>query len=623
MCGIVGVVGVSAPPERRHLSLMRDALTHRGPDDAGEWWSSDGRVGLGHRRLSIIDLSAAGHQPMLASPGPRVLVFNGEIYNFSELKRVLEARGHRFRSTSDSEVLLQGYLEWGQGVVERLNGMFAFAIYDETKGILFLARDRAGEKPLFYRATVEGLTFGSELKALMRHPDVPRRWNAAALDSYLTYGYVQRDECILEGFNKLPAASTAVYDLGSGRLKVSRYWSLPEPSREPVDDEALTEELRDLLQDSVKLRMVADVPVGILLSGGVDSSLVTALAAKSGERQVRTFTVSFPEDADYDEARFASEIASACGTDHHVLEAEAASVDLLPALAAQFDEPMADSSMVPTHLVSRLIREHATVALGGDGGDELFGGYPHYRWLFQQQRVRAAIPGSLRGPLRRGIAAALPVGLKGRNFAIGALADDESRLLQINTFFDEAARDRLLPSRRDLPWERNGHRKKKQVVPDTGSLLYRATAMDFHSYLVDDILVKVDRASMMASLEVRAPWLDHRIIELAFGKVPDRLKATRSELKVLPKRLARVLLPAGFDLDRKQGFSLPLQRWFKGDWGSFMIDVVRGADDGPFRKEAVEALIRNQQRGFANTQRLFALVMFELWRREYAISPPS
>lgn len=625
MCGIVGFAAQFPMTDPHRLSAMCDSLRHRGPDDAGVWWSPDKQVGLAQRRLAIIDLSPGGHQPMSDSTDQLWITFNGEIYNYQDLRGELEARGHRFRSASDTEVILEAYRAWGLDCLSHLNGMFAFGLYDCAARRLFLARDRAGEKPLFYWHTAGKLVFASELKALMTDRALPRQLELSALDYYLAYGYVPGEMCILKGVHKLAAAHAITYDLCSDDAHIWRYWQLPEPApRVGTSTDDLSAELEHLLEDAVRRQLVADVPVGILLSGGIDSSLVTAMAARVSPRPVKTFTISFPNHSAYDEGPHARLIAQHFGTQHTELAAEPATVELLPQLARQFDEPMADSSMVPTYLVSRLIRQHATVALGGDGGDELFGGYLHYSWIQQQERMRRFAP----APLRRGLSAvahALPLGLRGRNYLIGFSTDLPRSIAHVNLYFDEGSRRGLLS-----PVYRNGARAgaspetyKVNLCSRRRTPLQQATTMDFMTYLADDILVKVDRASMLTSLEVRAPWLDYRIIEFAFGRVPDALRATARERKILPRHLAQRLLPDTFDLKRKQGFSLPLSAWFKGEWGAYMVAVLREADRDLFNPSMIQRLIAGQQRGYGNMQRLFALTMFELWRREYRVSLPS
>ena len=625
MCGIVGVAARRPWENRDRLVTMRDTMRHRGPDDAGTWWSADGCVGLAHRRLSIIDLSTNGHQPMSDADGALWLTYNGEIYNHRELRSDLEGLGYRFRTSSDTEVLLSAYRNWGLECLGRLNGMFAFALYDMHHRKLILARDRAGEKPLFYRATGDQLVFASELKAIMAEPSLGRVVDPVALQRYLAYGYVPGEACLLAGVRKLPAAHIATYDLDTGAFSCDEYWRLPEPGSRPADSpEALDAALEWALRDSVRQRLVADVPVGILLSGGVDSSLVTAMAARVSGR-VKTFTISFAGHDAYDEAEYARRVAKHFGTDHTELVAEPSTIELLPELARQYDEPLADSSMVPTYLVSRLVRRHAAVALGGDGGDELFGGYLHYSWLLRQNRLRRAVPHPLRLLMGDAAARLLPAGLRGRNYILGLSRDLPGSIAQFNSYFDAALQRQLL-----APLVASGVLSgpppevyKTSLCLPSQTVLQAATTIDFHTYLVDDILVKIDRASMLTSLEVRAPWLDHRLVELAFGRVPDELRATASERKILPRRLAARLLPRGLDLARKQGFSLPLSSWLQGQWGQYVEDVLSAADRRVFDPVVIHGLIEGQQRGYSNGQRLFALVMFELWRREYRVSLPG
>ena len=616
MCGICGVVRITGPGvDTELLRSMASTMRHRGPDDEGVWCSADRRVGLGHRRLSIIDLSPAGHQPMQEATGRLWISFNGEIYNFQELREELVKLGHAFHTATDTEVILEAYREWGLDCVKKLNGMFAFALYDLDRRRLFLARDRAGEKPLFYRYGNGTFAFASELKALMKDPDFRPVLDPAALNQFLAFAYIPGDSCILEGVRKLPQGCAMTYDLQADSVKVWPYWTLPLPvNGQPAGDEELLDELERLLLDSVRLRLIADVPVGIMLSGGLDSSLVTAMAARVSSKPVRTFNISFPGHGAFDESPFARMVAQHFGTDHVELAAEPATVDLLPELARQYDEPMADSSMVPTYLLSKLIRSDATVALGGDGGDELFGGYVHYEWVRRQDLIRRLIPSPLRDVVSA-LGHALPVGLRGRQYLIGIGRDIDWSIASANIYFDVRARQRLLASSGfsvdDFP------ERKKALLAIGHSAVQRSMAMDFRSYLVDDILVKVDRASMLASLEVRAPLLDHRIIEFAYGRVPDRLRAWRGQRKVLLRKLARRVLPSQLDITRKQGFSIPLQSWFKGDWGTFMREVLAESDPSLFDRSTISSLIKGQERGLANTHRIFALTLFELWRREY------
>ena len=619
MCGIVGAGGTTPLQDRTWLPIARDTLAHRGPDAAGEWWSRCGRVGLAHRRLSILDLSPLGHQPMHLAERGLSIVFNGEIYNFIELRRELEILGHTFRSHSDTEVLLAAYAQWGTECLAKLNGMFAFALFDAQRQQLFLARDRAGEKPLFYHLERGTLYFASELKALLSNPVLPRRVDAEALDCYLAMGFVPADRCILQGYRKLPPAHALTFNLQQGTSRVWRYWQLPEfhESVGGVDEVALLDELEALLEDAVGRQLVADVPVGILLSGGVDSSLVTAMAVRRSS-QVRTFSIGFPGHGKLDETPHARLVARHFGTQHTELMAEDATANLLPTLARQFDEPMVDSSMVPTFLVSQLVRQHCTVALGGDGGDELFGGYSHYsRLLWMQQRLKW-LPKSIRHGVAMLVERVLPPGVKGRNYLQALDVNLETGLPLLASYFDCTTRHLLM--RGHPGYSSVAEAIRAAHVPVQSDLLQRATRMDFANYLADDILVKVDRASMLNSLEIRAPLLDVRVIEFAFGKVPSYLKSTVSEKKILLKKLANRVLPSEFDRQRKQGFSIPLTEWLKaGPFRELFWDTLT-SHECMFDPKVVVGLLKGQDQGRSNGERLFALVQFELWRKTYGVS---
>jgi asparagine synthase (glutamine-hydrolysing) len=598
-------------------------MAHRGPDDAGIWWSVDGRVGLGHRRLAIIDLSPAGHQPMQDVAGLFNIVFNGEIYNYRDLRQELAAKGHTFRSQSDTEVILAAYREWGTNCLARLNGMFAFALYDATQKTLFLARDRAGEKPLFYMLADGELRFASELKGLLADPDSSRRINSEALDLYLAIGYVPGDRCMIQGMNKLAPAHALLFNLANGSMRVWRYWQLPDPptqsSADSQDGNGLLDELEALLEDSVRRQLVADVPVGVLLSGGVDSSLITAMAVRASS-QVKTFTVGFTGFGKYDETEHARLIARHFGTEHIELNAGLVSTDQLRLLARQYDEPMVDSSMIPTYLLSQLVRQHCTVALGGDGGDELFGGYAHYDRLLWKKNNIDWMPMALRRAIAHAAGGILPSGFRGRNWLQALEYDLNCGLPLIATFFDGNARRQLMRGATDAPWLLVAERIWRSRVPVTDDLLQRVTRMDFENYMAEDILVKVDRASMLNSLELRAPLLDYQIIEFAFGRVPSNMKATVSQRKILLKKLAARLLPPEFDRQRKQGFSIPLADWLKsGPWRDYFNEILLDAQC-LFDKKTVTGLFRGQDRGMNNSERLFGLVMFELWRREYRVT---
>ena len=558
---------------------------------------------------------------MMDAAGLAVIVFNGEIYNFKELRAELTGRGAKFRSASDTEVILAAYLEWGIDCLSRFSGMFAFALYDMQRQLLYLARDRAGEKPLFYRYNEGAVRFASELKAILADPSIPRHIDRSALDCYLHMGFVPGERCILEGFNKLPPAHVLEFSLTTGAIKTWRYWQPPsfdsgaDPGR--VDEHALLDELESLLQDAVRRQLVADVPIGVLLSGGVDSSIITALAAKA-VGGLKTYSIRFPGHGELDETEHARLIARHFGTEHTELEAQPGSVELLPGLARQLDEPMVDSSIVPTFLVSRLVRQHCTVALGGDGGDELFGGYRYYsRLLWMCDRLRP-LPGVLRRAVAYSGERLLPVGFAGSNLRTWLQnlgVDLSSGLPLIASYFDGRLRRELMSGQGE--WITVAESIFADRVPLDQDLLQRATRTDFANYLAEDILVKLDRASMLSSLEMRSPLLDHRVVEFAFSKVPSFFKATSQEKKILLKRLASRLLPKEFDLQRKQGFSMPLDAWlatepFNGLFKEVLLDA-----GSLFNPRIARELLNGQGYGRRNGERLFALVMFELWRKEY------
>lgn len=603
MCGIVGIAAATPVANRAWVAAGRDRLAHRGPDGAGEFWSDDGRVGFGHRRLSIVDLSPGGHQPMASADSRLVITFNGEIYNHHDLRSQLQALGHAFRTTSDTEVILAAYRQWGADMLAHLNGMFALAR---------LARDRAGEKPLFVRAVAGELRFASELKALLADTSLPRRVAPAALDCYLAMGYVPGSLCMLEGFSKLPAGHVGLFTLDDGRWQVRPYWS-PPPLAEPApaaSDAALVDELEALLQAAVQRQLQADVPVALLLSGGVDSSLITALAARSGSR-IKTFTVGFRQHARYDESSHAALIASHFGTEHTLLQAGDVSPAILAELVRQYDEPMVDSSMIPTCLVSRQITRHCKVALGGDGGDELFGGY-------HSASRTEVVP----QPLRRGVARLssrwLPAGARGRTFLDHWQADPQRELPMFAGLFDAPLRRRLM--RRHAGWQLQAESIRRERVPQVSDAVQRVTRYDFANYMAEDILVKVDRASMLNSLEIRAPFLDRDVVEFAFGRVPSRLKAGPADRKRILRLQAGRLLPPQFDQQRKQGFGIPIDAWLRaGPWRTLFQQLL-GDPHCLFDRQEVDTLFRSLDAGRPVKEHLFGLATFEMWRREYDVA---
>ena len=614
MCGICGIT--ARPGENVALATvetMAMTLGHRGPDDQGAWHSPDGRVGFGHRRLSIIDLSAAGHQPMHDASSALTVAFNGEIYNFIELRRELASFGRTFRTATDTEVILEAYGQWGLHFVEHLNGMFAIALHDRENDRVVLARDRAGEKPLFYSHASGRLSFASELKALMANPSFQARLEPRALNAYLAYGYVAGPLSILRDVYKLPQGHLLTYDLRIDRLATWPYWRLPAaPSngRRGVADDALVDELEALLVDSVRMRLIADVPVGIMLSGGVDSSLVTAMAARASTKRVKTFTISFPGHATFDEAPHARTVARHFGTDHVELAVQPATVDLLPLLARQYDEPLADSSMVPTYLFETDSQQPpspsaATAATSCSAATATTPG----------SSASSASATCSPAPLRRAVAPqprcchrapadALSVGCGG---------EPSSPRSGEPLFRPRDAPGLLAPSAS----RRRANRRTRK--PRSTPIQVRAPARDCRrlpDLLVDDILVKVDRASMLASLS--AACCSIRASSSSPMGALDHLRSLNGTRKVLLRRLAQRVLPRELDITRKQGFAIPLDRWFCGDWGALFRDVLGASRH--FDRAVIQRLLAGQKLGLVNSHRIFALTMFELWTREYNVS---
>jgi asparagine synthase (glutamine-hydrolysing) len=599
---------------------MRDTIAHRGPDGAGIWSAPDHSVVLGHRRLAILDLSPTGAQPMENSRGTSVVVFNGEIYNHEELRRELAAGGARFAGRSDTEVLLATYDAWGERCVERLRGMFAFAIYDQTRQVLFMARDRAGEKPLYWARHRDGLVFASELKALMADAEFPRKLSPEGLAYYLSFGYVPGDKCILEGVHKLMPAHCLTWPLAGGAPALRRYWELPAAQPDELASVAeLTDELQRLLTSAVGEQLVADVPLAVLLSGGVDSSLVTAVAARAAAGAVRTFTVTLPDHPQLDERRFARSVAEFLRTEHVELPLDQSSVDLIQRLAAQYDEPIADSSMIPTYLLAKTVSRHCKVVLGGDGGDELFGGYRAYQAALRRDRLQGNLPPSLRNLFAATARSVLQSGARGRNSFMALAGSSADGIAQAAVWTDAADFPGVSPWLARRPPEQLPKLWRRDLVETARGLPGAAMAADFRSYLPEDILVKVDRASMLCSLEVRAPFLDRRVVEFAYGRVPNRLRVTPRERKILLKRLATRLLPPELDIDRKQGFTIPISKWVTAEILQAWRDDCREQIQSVLSDSAVARLMRRRE-NVAAEHGLYAVMMLTSWMRHYRIS---
>ena len=632
MCGIAGIVerDPARPVAPAELDRMVNTLRHRGPDDSGAVTLPG--VGLGMRRLSIIDVSG-GRQPFTSEDGTVQLVANGEIYNHDELREELITKGHRFRSRSDVEVILHGYEELGVAIVERLRGMFAFALWDGPNRLFVAARDRAGEKPLYYAQTPERLLFGSEIKALLVQPDVSREVNLEALDQFLTYEYVLTPRTMFTSVRTLPPAHYLLYQHGA--VRVERYWDVASVAvRDWTDDEAAAA-LRESLGRAVSGQMMSDVPFGAFLSGGIDSSAIVALmsdgrgGADSDAGPVNTFSMGF-EAASYNELPHAREVAARFGTNHREGMVNPDLSDLFEQLVTHFDQPFADVSLFPTYLVSQIAREHVTVVLSGDGGDELFGGYDTYQAEALARRVATFVPDAAM-PLVAGLTAMVPPSEKKkgfvnklRRFTRGMAAAPRS-IAQYRwmTFLDVGAKRRLYtpalqtalvdsdvygPIRRHL---RGAH---------TDDLLNRQLYTDLQVYLADDILVKVDRMSMATSLETRAPFLDVEVMELAFS-MPGHLKIRGGERKYVLKKAMKHLLPDSVLTRAKEGFSIPMKHWLRREWAPLMRDLL-GPDcvgrRGWLDPAEVTRRVDDHMAGTENhAHLLFSLMVLERWAQAF------
>ncbi|MEV6152791.1 asparagine synthase (glutamine-hydrolyzing) [Nonomuraea sp. NPDC052129] len=623
MCGIAGIVSTTRP-DPALVRRMCEVIVHRGPD--GDGFHSDEHAALGMRRLAIIDL-ASGDQPVYSEDGQVVAVFNGEIYNFAELRRDLAARGHRLRGTGDSECLVHLYEEHGTEMVHRLRGMFAFAIWDRARERLVLARDRVGKKPLYWRSDGTSLVFGSELKSLAQDPRLRREVDPVALDHYLTYKYVPAPWSIYQDVHKLPPGHLLVWERGN--VSVDRYWALDSSPRPVLDEKGEEERLRELLLETTRIRMVSERPIGAFLSGGVDSSAVVAAMAMQSQEQVRTFCIGF-EDSDYDERHKARMVAERYGTDHHELVVTSDLLDVLPRIAWHFDEPFADASAIPSFYVAQLSRKHVTVVLNGDGGDESFGGYQRYVRMGQAGRIPVmprplAMATGRIGDLiaDRTTGGSLPRRLaRLMQFAAERPARRYARLMSQYTHRQKYAvySDEL----RDLLVGADSYRlldeafERSSAATDLGRIL----DVDVASYLPDDLLVKVDISAMANSLEARSPLLDHHLMEWAAG-LPIALKVRDGETKVLLKRAVAPWLPKEILGFPKQGFNVPLATWLRGELREPAFDLLTDATArarGLFRPQVVRNLLQRHVEGADHSVQLWALLQFELWYRAHVTS---
>jgi len=618
MCGIAGFIDVEYSREnaKQLIDRMCQVIRHRGPDDQGVW-VGDG-LALGMRRLSIIDLDG-GHQPIFNEDQSILVILNGEIYNYRELQKELQERGHHFRTRSDTEAIVHAYEEYGDECVKHLRGMFTFALWDRNRQRLLAARDRFGKKPLNYYWDGQRLIFGSEIKSILE-AGIPREVNPIALDEYLVYRCVPSPNTLFKGVMKLPAAHFLVYE--DGQIHTKRYWELPFTPTCKDDEATAIERTRALLKDAVEVRLMSEVPLGAFLSGGIDSSIVVGLMSSMMSQPVKTFSIGFEED-DFSELPYARQVARHFGTDHHEFFVRPELVSVLPELAWAYDEPFADASMLPTYYVSKLAREHVTVALTGDGGDEIFGGYTHYR----REWIISRIPPIIRSLLGFG-SRFMPDGMRGKK-RLGSLPRDlPTRAVQSSMLFRADVRSSMYSSeffaqvRDHNPYERLvGEFRAVSDLDVTAQLQY----VDVRAYLANDILVKVDKASMFNSLETRAPMLDHYLAEYV-ASLPSTIRTHDGVLKYLLKKVAADLLPAEILTRRKQGFGVPIKHWFRGDLNGYAYELLlspRAQQRGIFNPE----FIRNLLKAHATTtlvnhsDGIWALLCLELWFRIYMDEP--
>jgi asparagine synthase (glutamine-hydrolysing) len=622
MCGIAGIV--SAEPgdsiEAATIHRMCDAIVHRGPDDEGIF-VKDG-TGLGMRRLSIIDL-AGGHQPVFNEDRSVWVVFNGEIYNFPELRQELESCGHRFYTHTDTEVIVHLYEEMGPDCVQRLRGMFAFALYDERQRRLLMARDRLGKKPLHYASVKGRLLFGSEIKSLLSVAPELATLNYEGLMQYMYFGYIPDPITAFVPIQKLPAGH--ILEFEEGEVRVRQYWDLPPYStHSPRSEEECLEELEHRLAEAVRIRLIADVPLGALLSGGTDSSTVVALMARVSSKPVRTFSIGF-RHGDFNEAPYAKLVAQRFGTEHHELVLEPNVVETVETLTRSLEEPFGDSSMLPTYYVSCLARQHVTVALSGDGGDEMFAGYGRYG-IHQRRRIFERIPGWVWRWYREQIYPHLPHTMHGRKFSYNVSLPWRERYVDGISFVPAFERDMPLLSDefRATLWENDDPRNLMFRYFDhaparnpVDQMLY----LDTKTYLVADILTKVDRMSMATSLEVRVPMLDHVFLEWVTALPPEWKLRGRKQKYILRKLAERVGVPKEVLYRRKQGFSMPLVHWIRHELKDMILTVLldsRTLQRGYFNPRGVQQLLNEHFQGRRDqSARIWRLLMFELWHRNF------
>ena len=621
MCGITGFVrSDGAPVDRDVLARMNETIRHRGPDEDG-FHLSDG-VGLAMRRLAIIDLKS-GQQPIHNADRTAWIVYNGEIYNYRELRKDLESRGHRFYTDSDTEAIVHAYDEYGTDCPKYLRGMFALAIWDERDKSLFLARDRVGKKPLLYAQVNGQLVFGSEFMALLQHPDVSRDVNYEAIHHYLSFICVPAPLTAYRSISKLPPGHSLLWK--NGQIKLERYWQIDFSNKISIDEDEAGERVVDLLRDAVRVRLMSEVPLGAFLSGGIDSSAVVALMAQESSDRVKTFSIGF-EEQDFSELHHARRVAEHVGTDHHEFIVKPDAMEILPTLVEHYGEPYADSSAIPSYYVSRETRKHVTVALNGDGGDECFAGYERYAAMNVAQRYVKLLPAAIRNGVIKNLAHALPQAQSRKNpirkaqrFLEAASLSPVQRYLRWISAFDEQAKLQLYSD--DFRHETAAFSTIGFIEPwfakaNGAGIVDASLLTDTMTYLPNDLLVKMDIASMAVSLEARSPFLDHHLMEFA-ASLPERLKLRGMTTKYLLKRVLKKFVPEENLTRAKMGFGIPEGQWFRGSMKTFLCDTLlseKALSRGLFDRDKVRQIVdQHVEHKVDHDQRLWSLLMLELW----------
>ncbi len=623
MCGFVGY-GSNNSNQSFNIKNLENAIEsihYRGPDHTGFWSSKDRNIAVAHKRLSILDLSDRSNQPFKDKNAKFTIVFNGEIYNYLSLKEDLLLLGHSFETSSDTEVIYKGYSEWGVKVFTRLQGMFAIAIIDEVKNKIILARDRVGEKPLFYSRTDRLFCFASEIKPLLELDLLNKDIDKESLYYLFSKGYSPSTKSIFSQISKLDASEFLEYSLDDGQLSKNKYWDLEKkiidnPKKKSCNEEHLINKLENLLEESIDLQLNADVPVGMLLSGGIDSSVLVALGSRN-HRNLNTFNVSFEDYHEFNESKHAKLIADYFDCNHHEIESSNLDPSMFEKLSEYYDDPIFDTSMIPTFLLSNAVSKYSKVAIGGDGGDELFGGYPHYNKFLKLHGKYSFIPHTIRRSLSNFFQSFLPIGMRGKK-TLEFLGNDFTNYYpNIAEFYNLNEVKRIFNERVYLSNQSKDF-VLNPIIP-VNNIITSSTYHDFSNYLKSDLLVKIDRASMSNSLEIRSPFLDKRIIEFAFLEVPSHLKVHSDRRKILLKMLAAKILPKNFDFNRKQGFSIPINHLLNDPiWMDYFYQKVSDSDSNIFNKEYIYKLLRSSNTYRNNGERIAAIIFFMCWVERFS-----